>query len=114
MQYTAEAVDDTGDFSYDLQNKALWFLFLFMGIAPLLLFALVIVWEKHWNKHRQEDAEHDVNPSKVVEPLRERHLVDSMKNFTIVSMESLPWRVFAMNFLLLSILTNSFSYSRSF
>lgn len=88
VKYTGEEIDDTGDGIVGLQNQALWILFLFMGIAPILLFALVIVWEKHWNKQRQESAEQDVNPSKVVEPLREGHLVDLMKNFTMILSKS--------------------------
>lgn len=106
MPYTAEEIVDGGAV---VKSRALYILFLLMGIAPIFLFALVIFWEKHWNKQRQADVEQDINASKVVEPLREGHLMDLMKNYTMVrtkSMEFRKERAFAINSLLPPILTD--------
>lgn len=80
---------DTSDGSDGIKDRGLYSLFLLMGIAPVVLFALVLCWEKRWNKQHQQHAERRAAITKLVEPVREAHLTKLMKNYSMVRIQSL-------------------------
>lgn len=79
---------DTSDGSDGIKDRGLYSLFLLMGIAPVVLFALVLCWEKRWNKQHQQHAERRAAVTKLVEPVREAHLTKLMKNYSMILSKS--------------------------
>ena len=84
---THEKVGASDD-SDDTKDRALYSLFL-LTIAPVVLFALVLFWEKHWNKQHKEHAKRRAAAANLVEPTQEAHLTKLMENYSMVSIPSL-------------------------
>ncbi len=98
MESETENTSDVSDLATNdnglRHQQAFYALYLFMAIMPIVLFLIIPLVERRYNRKQQREMEQRrLTATKLAEPIREAHLLNLMEGYSMVSILRLNQRI---------------------